>query len=211
MHFHLFRAKTMNMAHNQSRNNVESVNINGIINNAIQSISRLRDMQSQPTIASEVVLLFPMFQQPAALNNYQEVHSRGASGGAINQQCLNNSGQSRAKLAKNKKKKKVRLIHKDIVFILKPTVNKVPTHHTILKLESKSRIIHDFTFDRDSPECSAIEEEMPMSMTVEYEFLNVLKKKLNLYYGFIPPRHDSSIFAIVPVDNGTCIPVAIEN
>ena len=74
---HVVRAKTVNMAHNRS--NKESVDINSIINNAIQSISRLRDMQpavngnqsnsqlgqqSQPTIASEVVRLFPTFQQP---------------------------------------------------------------------------------------------------------------------------------------------------
>ena len=197
MHFHVFRAKTVNMAHNESRNNVESVDINGIINNAIQSYSRLRDVQpavngnqsreqsnnqqSQPTIASEVVRLFPTFQQPAVSNNYQKVRSRGAGRGAANQRRLGNLKQSRAKPAKNNKKKKVRLVRKDIVFILNPTVNKVPTHQTRLKLESKGHIIHDFAFDRDWPEWrlrSAIEEEMPMLMTVEYEFLKVLRKKI---------------------------------
>ena len=200
---HVIRAKTVNMAHN--RNNKESAEINSIINNAIESISSLRDMQpavngnqsnpqhgqqSQPTIASEVVRLFPTFQQPATSNNYQEVRSSRASGGAVNQRRLNNSRQSRTRPAKkNNKKKKVRLIHKDIVFILNPAMNKVPTHQTRLKLESKSRIIHDFAFDRDWPEWrlrSAVEEEMPMLMTVEYEFLKVYIEKI--LYDFIPPH-----------------------
>ena len=83
-------------------------------------------------------------------------------------------------------------------------MNKVPTHQTRLKLESKGRIIHDFAFDRDWPEWrlrSAIEEEMPMLMTVEYEFLKVWKK--NIYYDFIPPPDVNELPAlrIFAVDN----------
>ena len=123
------------MAHNQQS---QSVDIHEIINNAIQSISPLREMQPamngrqlQPTIASKVVRLLLKFQQLAPLTNYQDL------------QRLNNSRQSRGKPTRNNnknfQKKKVRLAHRDIVFMFNPTVEKVPTHQTRLKLESKGR------------------------------------------------------------------------
>ena len=52
------------------------------------SCEQSNNQQSQPTIVSEIVRLFPTFQQPAVSNNYQEVPSRGASKGAANQRPI---------------------------------------------------------------------------------------------------------------------------
>lgn len=174
----------------QNANKRNHVNVDGLITNAIESISRLREMrpamsnvqqaQPWPTMASEVVRLFPTFQQ-TALNINRDVNNgrnqdirRG--GGA------NKRRHTKVKALTSNKEKKRKLVHKDIVFLFDPSVDKVPTHNTRLRLENKGRIIHDFAFERDWEEWrvrSAIEEEMPMLANGEYEFLKVLIKCFN--------------------------------
>ncbi|XP_028393307.1 uncharacterized protein LOC114517709 [Dendronephthya gigantea] len=167
---------------NQNGDGRSERTVDGLITNAIESISRLREMrpainnaqqtQPSPTMASEIVRLFPTFQHaasPATNANRNQVQN-------LDRQRVSNNKRRHTKVLPSRSKipKKKKLVHKDIVFIFNPSVDKVPTHQTRLRLEKKGRIIHDFPFDRDWVEwqmCSAIEQEMPMLANGEYEFL----------------------------------------
>ena len=168
----------------------QNANIDQIITNAIQSISRLREMQPgtttstssqqpSPTMASEVVRLFLTLQsQSSMLPNIAS--GSGACGRQVNQ-CASVSRRRNARprpapYPVKRKNKKSKPVHKDIVLILNPSVIKVPTHKKRLKLESQGRVIHDFAFDRDWNEEELrclIEQEMPILINQEYEFLKV--------------------------------------
>ena len=183
--------------------NETSQNMDGLITNAFESISRLRDMrpainnaqqvQALPTMASEVVRLFPTIQHAAS--NMNRNHGRNLTarqGGSGNKRCQAKLPPSNKKMPKKKK-----LLHKDIVFIFNPAVDKVPTHQTRLRLEKKGRIIHDFAFDRDWMEWrlhSAIEEEMPMLANGEYEFLKVT---ICTFSPFV--HHSDELLKFIPI------------
>lgn len=208
------------MEANQNASGGRNMQFDGMITNAIECISRLREMQTvvtnpgviannnnaeQPSLASEIVRLFPTFassrsgheqaqpaststrssenagnrNSPSSCQRSSRQSSEARRGATANQRRpANNSSRPTTRSSSNNKKKRTKLVHKDIIFIFDPTVTKVPTHKTRLRLESKGRVIHDFAFDRDWEEYrlrSAIEEELPMLMNVEYEFLKVIR------------------------------------
>ena len=111
--------------------------VDGLITNAIKSILHLWKMQPAknnaqqthllPTIiALEIVWLFPTFQHAAINANRDPSQNLDWGQRGSNQQA--NVKSSNSKIPKKKK-----LVHKDIVFILNPSVDKVPTHQTQLK------------------------------------------------------------------------------
>ena len=199
------------MEANQNASGGRNREFDGMITNAIECISRLREIQpavtnpgviannnnaEQPSVASELGRLFPTFAnsrsgQPATSTRSNEnagnmnspsssqgsnQRSREVRRGVTANQRRPTNNSSRPRSSSNNKKKRTKLVHKDLIFILDPAVTKVPTHKTRLRLESKGRVIHDFAFDKDWEEYrlrSAIEEELPMLMNREYEFLKV--------------------------------------
>lgn len=188
----------VNMAGNENT----SMDGERLITNAIDCISRLREMRpvmtnpgvtapEQPTVASEIVRLFPTFASSRPSHSATSTTTRPglrpgtrSNENAGNRNCSSTNemrrmptNSSRPRAPGNKKKgRPPKSVHKDLIFILNPAQTKVPTHKSRLRLERKGRVIHDYAFDRSWEEYrlrSAIEEEMPMLMNKEYEFLKV--------------------------------------
>ena len=85
--------------------------------------------------------------------------------------------QNRKVISKKKKKQRSRVVHKDVIFVSDAWQTKVPTHKTRLALEKKGRVIHNFPFKTDWDQfelCAAVERELPVLATRDYEFLKVI-------------------------------------
>ena len=128
------------------------------------------------SIASEVSRLFPTFR---SVNGGQQSRQSSQRGVLVNSRRRRPLGtdHNRKIINKKKKKQRSRIIHKDVIFVSDAFQTKVPTHRTRLALEKKGRVIHDFPFKTDWDQFelrAAVERELPVLATRDYEFLKVI-------------------------------------